>query len=701
MLTILSFLLYKDINKKIIFGTLQIPWRVLLLIRIMACLKTEEVNKHQDLLISCITGFSMKFFGISQNLVFMPPIEIIEMYFRSTVYGKLRTKSISASSPIPKCSKPEKNMTIITLNSTFLTNEELGGLHNTDKTSTRWSTFFNSTSNGEFEDHVLKSLHQENKWSFVVSIGQNNTDKEISFENFHGYILILKVQNNTTNIIDNFMNQIQVLTFNNLLNQWAPVLVVIHGVSEINDIQKSFTKIFHILSSIRVMNSMIAFQNISGVVTIFTGFPYDSASEMCPEMLNITMYATCKSGNRINSEITYLKLPKIRKSERKYKCPIELIMPGELLPLVIHKNKSDKYNITSYNGILIKLLTTVSKHLGRPLNVFFSGKKDVYVRSLCRYQFIQARQEYVYYYTISYSWFVPKAESYSQWVSIFRVFSFSTWISMLFSLFLGTTIFQIIKLTTEGKKWCCRDAGRNVLDNWAILLGISICEPPNNLIIRIFFISWVVYSFALNVVFQTYVTSYFIDPGSKYQIKTFQEILQNNYDLIFDKNINILPFLFVIDIEIKLHVTLNIIDSIVFFLNKTKSAMLISNYIYKSKHFEDCRNELSNILYRFKQDKIEDSQLIGILNPLLVDSVKSAVNHITEAGILEKFAKDMHEYGTIHERKERLWDLKDEYIAISIYHLQSVILLFLFGISVSIVCFSIEIGMKKLRKLRK
>jgi hypothetical protein len=60
--------------------------------------------------------------------------------------------------------------------------------------------------------------------------------------------------------------------------------------------------------------------------------------------------------------------------------------------------------------------------------------------------------------------------------------------------------------------------------SWAVLLGVAVPEIPRNVPLRLLFTFWVSYCLAVNTVFQTFVTSYLVDPGMLKQIKSFDEI---------------------------------------------------------------------------------------------------------------------------------------------------------------------------------
>jgi hypothetical protein len=66
----------------------------------------------------------------------------------------------------------------------------------------------------------------------------------------------------------------------------------------------------------------------------------------------------------------------------------------------------------------------------------------------------------------------------------------------------------------------------------AVILGVSAYDKvPEKIIIRASFLLWVMYSFALNLVYQTFLTTFLIDPGLEHEISTVDELLESGMEL--------------------------------------------------------------------------------------------------------------------------------------------------------------------------
>ncbi|XP_069694746.1 probable glutamate receptor [Periplaneta americana] len=131
------------------------------------------------------------------------------------------------------------------------------------------------------------------------------------------------------------------------------------------------------------------------------------------------------------------------------------------------------------------------------------------------------------------SWHVPCAKPIPRWTSLFRAFSTELWFMFVFvyfavSIVIWTTLWMI---GIEAKK-SRTNLGICFLSMWAVVLGTSSSTFfPSKASIRFIFLIWVLYSLAINTVYQTYLTSFLIDPGLEKQFNTEEELINSNLKL--------------------------------------------------------------------------------------------------------------------------------------------------------------------------
>ncbi|KAJ9574326.1 hypothetical protein L9F63_026028 [Diploptera punctata] len=132
------------------------------------------------------------------------------------------------------------------------------------------------------------------------------------------------------------------------------------------------------------------------------------------------------------------------------------------------------------------------------------------------------------YYTQSLTFFVPHSKPNSRWPSLLRVFTWDIWIF----IFIGLGVTALAVKYISGKS----GFGEPLFDLWSILLGVSV-NIPQEIHTRFIFFAWVIYSLCVNTVFQTYFTSYFIEPGFQHQIDTVEELRDSDYTLVTDSSL--------------------------------------------------------------------------------------------------------------------------------------------------------------------
>jgi hypothetical protein len=65
---------------------------------------------------------------------------------------------------------------------------------------------------------------------------------------------------------------------------------------------------------------------------------------------------------------------------------------------------------------------------------------------------------------------------------------------------------------------------------WAIITGVSVPQKPVSLSLRIFFIVWVWYSFAMTYLYQGYFIGLLVNPGFEKSISTLNDLIQSGID---------------------------------------------------------------------------------------------------------------------------------------------------------------------------
>jgi hypothetical protein len=102
------------------------------------------------------------------------------------------------------------------------------------------------------------------------------------------------------------------------------------------------------------------------------------------------------------------------------------------------------------------------------------------------------------YCQIRWEWYVPCPVKVPGWKSIFRVFSLSGWLSIIFAATIANLVIVFLARFGIKKHISFRRFIDAILDVWALILGVSISSLPRTSPLRPFFSAWVCCSLAIN-----------------------------------------------------------------------------------------------------------------------------------------------------------------------------------------------------------
>ncbi|PSN35405.1 Ionotropic receptor 665 [Blattella germanica] len=127
------------------------------------------------------------------------------------------------------------------------------------------------------------------------------------------------------------------------------------------------------------------------------------------------------------------------------------------------------------------------------------------------------------YYTSGYKWYVPCPRPFSRIKRVTSIFSVKVWGLMLISFVLVIIIMWRVGLNKFESKYY--EALCNCfITVWSILLGASAPVKPNTKILRMLFLLWTCFSYAVCTVFQTFFTTFLVDPGSYALVNEVEDI---------------------------------------------------------------------------------------------------------------------------------------------------------------------------------
>ncbi|PSN49613.1 Ionotropic receptor 219 [Blattella germanica] len=297
--------------------------------------------------------------------------------------------------------------------------------------------------------------------------------------------------------------------------------------------------------------------------------------------------------------------------------------------------------------------------------------------------------------TSNFYWVVPCAKPYPPWSSILRVYHPYTWI-FIFSMVLMVSA-VMLQMSKYQEEVFLKNISNYLLDSWAMLLGSGVNKPPLSLSLRLCFFTCMGYSWAINIIFQSFVTSYIVNPGLQNQINSLNSLLASGLDYGYHPDID---YFFEDDGNILLKEIVSRRQECYNIQNCLERVVQEGDFVTISSY--------ESIQYKNTYKYIDESGrglLCTIKDPAFVSyktfylapgsslrySLNKYINVAIESGFTRYWWKYIFVRSLIKTASKRIRTLKDDYSVFLVRHLQGVFYMLLFGYILSFIAFSCEI----------
>jgi hypothetical protein len=551
------------------------------------------------------------------------------------------------------------------------------------------------------ENWLLRAIHIAGQWSVEVSPAGFNHDfgkqLDMGLNHQHGaYILFMSCRKKATELGNSIWAwQMEILS---LLTEWNPsarFIVVLRCNCQGNDALKlSYVK--HILLELRhvmVYNALVLVPNSEHRIQCYSWFPYNKTASNCEEIRDIFLLDTWVSyeGSGMFVHSMFLYPEKFSKNIRG--CPLRIataIYPpfsftlsdetgslevNGLEPQIIYYiaqelNASAEFRQYSYNEVKYKLSDDDSDiAIG---NIKYEADNNLQFESTTPH------------YTETNTWYVPRALQCPRWIVVPRVFAVSVWLL----LFLTIVLFALVMHYLSG--WLSQyDKHHSILKclciSWSVVLGVPAPLMPLGNPTRVLFFFLVVFSMAMDNIFQSYLTSFLVDPGFEHQIDTFRELAESGLNIFISESFEWYMYYTSVDRgKITSSSDMNSLMKMAF--ENTNSALFSSSSTmsFTFGHNQSKYHALSE--YSLQMHSI---MLVKKGWPFL-GSANSVISRLVEGGIPSSIMRNI----TIREEYQ-YWrvgvrSLIAEYSSLSVERLQAAFLLLAAGLGVSVIVFAAE-----------
>ncbi|KAJ9592814.1 hypothetical protein L9F63_015505 [Diploptera punctata] len=385
---------------------------------------------------------------------------------------------------------------------------------------------------------------------------------------------------NQSDVIDDIQFQILQLKSSREWNPRAKFLIILLNVQDFasEEIQKNLSrKILTVLWSWKVINVVILmeceqhnfiFEKNDSLVNIYTWFPYNDSNN-CEDVTNVILMDnwTVDQKFRLGTTLFPNKV-----SDNLHGCPLK-ISSFNFEPMIIGMEDKEDGTVDFKGGLEIEMVkmfansanmsivfrvpTPENQHwgvkfdngtwTGLPGEVLSHHTDMTIVNFWYKCHLINEFECLRPHMIDAARWFVPCAKPYPRWMSITRVFNKSLWIGFILSYiiisFFMSFMVKLVNTFLPREHHSKEYSGviHCLLNFWAIILEESATNnPPRNSSLRTIFLTWVMFCWAMNTVYQTFLTSFLVDPGLQKQLSSEDDILDSKIRYVIFKVITFL-----------------------------------------------------------------------------------------------------------------------------------------------------------------
>ncbi|KAJ9593485.1 hypothetical protein L9F63_014970 [Diploptera punctata] len=132
--------------------------------------------------------------------------------------------------------------------------------------------------------------------------------------------------------------------------------------------------------------------------------------------------------------------------------------------------------------------------------------------------------------------YVPCGKQNIRHGNFYKVFDWSVWLVFFVSwIFSGIIIWLISRsVDNSDESVCYRSISHIFYCSLAVFVSYAVPQMPKSTIIRMLFLTLICFCYATNTVFQSFFTSYLIEPGFNKQISTVTELSDSNITTFTD-----------------------------------------------------------------------------------------------------------------------------------------------------------------------
>ncbi|KAJ9601295.1 hypothetical protein L9F63_000517 [Diploptera punctata] len=297
-------------------------------------------------------------------------------------------------------------------------------------------------------------------------------------------------------------------------------------------------------------------------------------------------------------------------------------------------------------------------------------------------------------------WYVPCPEKTVRHGNFYKVFGPGVWLLFFISCVLMAMVADLLHRSTKCEY--LDSLTYSLYCVWAVVTSVSVPQMPTTTKLRIVFFVWVCYCLAISNIFQSFFTSFIIEPGTEEQISTIEEFINQDLSLFGNSE----GFFVFFQLELKEEVNdefLNKLEAFRYpikeFFTHKRSGVIATDVDMKL-HIPGYVSWIEPCFFYFSDHLSEYLLIFHPFSPYY-EAFNSRVLEFHEGGIFTKLIDD---YISSHSRtllnvtnienKFRRESAKD-YFVFNMKHMKVVFIIYLCGNILSVVIFVAEVVLGK------
>jgi hypothetical protein len=267
------------------------------------------------------------------------------------------------------------------------------------------------------------------------------------------------------------------------------------------------------------------------VFQLYTWFPYQSRQK-CDDVTEVVLI---NEWSLQNNAMVDTKNLFVNKSPKNFHgCPIRASVPDRDMPEINYtKEFSNRFNYTLDLQIKPKSDGHIYDRIrSSVMDVVFGSSEMVFGGMPLLIEIANLASPSVPFYEVVYAWYVPCARTRSRLQAVSKIFQVSAWLSLSATVLLVAFILWALEKRAIDTH-AFRSIDTALYNVWALVLGVAVAKMPRTYRLRVVIFAWIWYCFTISAVFQTFFTSYLVDPGLEKQITNLDELIESKMEFGF------------------------------------------------------------------------------------------------------------------------------------------------------------------------